>query len=237
MDPAWEKWTQEERSERLLDMMSLGSRGPLLDWLMDHTDNINAQDAYLNTPLMHAAHRGYVDEVRKLIAKGAALDVQDVHGVTALITAVKQGANIDIVDALLSSGANVSIADNLSYTPLMWAAWCDRPGIAEVIVRKSGGLEARDMEGFTPLMLAIYHGHVASVKCLLELGADIFTKTDSGLDAPALARARNERALADYLSDVIERKTLERSLKDGIPLDKAVSSVRAPAFKPRKPAP
>lgn len=41
-------------------------------------------------------------------------------------------------------------------------------------------IDAKDKKGYTPLMLAAYHGHVEAVKLLLSLTADINSRDNNG---------------------------------------------------------
>ena len=58
------------------------------------------------TRLMHAAFRGDKARVRWLLARGARLELRDVHGKTALMWAA-EGGSLAAVRALLGAGADV----------------------------------------------------------------------------------------------------------------------------------
>jgi uncharacterized protein len=77
---------------------------------------------YDGTALIAAAHLGHVEVVRRLIAAGAPLNhVNNLHW-TAVIEAVVLGDggpdHLAVLDALLSAGADRSLADHDSVTPL-----------------------------------------------------------------------------------------------------------------------
>lgn len=80
---------------------------------------------YDGTALIAAAHLGHVEVVRRLIAAGAPLDhVNNLHW-TAVIEAVVLGDggpdHQAVLDALLSAGADRSLADRDGVTPLQHA--------------------------------------------------------------------------------------------------------------------
>jgi ankyrin repeat protein len=80
---------------------------------------------YDGTALIAAAHLGHYEVVRRLIVAGAPLDHVNNLGWTALIEAVILGDGSsdhqDVVRALLSAGADRSIADRNGVTPLQHA--------------------------------------------------------------------------------------------------------------------
>lgn len=80
---------------------------------------------YLGTALIAAAHLGHADVVRRLIDAGAPLDhVNNLHW-TAVMEAVVLGDggpdHQAVLDALLSAGADRSLADRDGVTPLQHA--------------------------------------------------------------------------------------------------------------------
>ena len=92
---------------------------------------------YDGTALIAAAHLGHDEVVRRLIAAGAPLDHVNNLGWTALIEAVilgDGGANhIAVVKALIDAGADATIADRSSVTPLAHAQSRGYSEIARII--------------------------------------------------------------------------------------------------------
>ena len=80
---------------------------------------------YDGTALIAAAHLGHAEVVRRLIAAGSPLDHVNNLGWTALIEAVILGDggpdHQDVVRALVSAGADRTIADRQGVTPLQHA--------------------------------------------------------------------------------------------------------------------
>ncbi|MCB1501210.1 MAG: ankyrin repeat domain-containing protein [Bauldia sp.] len=91
---------------------------------------------YDGTALIAAAHLGHVEVVRRLIAAGAPLDhVNNLHW-TAVMEAVVLGDggpdHQAVLDALLSAGADRTLADRDGVTPLQHA---EARGFAEMVER------------------------------------------------------------------------------------------------------
>jgi len=91
---------------------------------------------YLGTALIAAAHLGHAEVVRRLIDAGAPLDhINNLHW-TAVMEAVVLGDggpdHQAVLDALLSAGADRSLADRDGVTPLEHA---EARGFAEMVER------------------------------------------------------------------------------------------------------
>lgn len=70
------------------------------------------------TTLFRASASGFVEGVQRLIDKGAKLDVVDERGWTPLHYVIALSRNPEMVDCLLSNGANLNIRDNDKLTPM-----------------------------------------------------------------------------------------------------------------------
>lgn len=91
---------------------------------------------YLGTALIAAAHLGHAEVVRRLIDAGAPLDhINNLHW-TAVMEAVVLGDggpnHQAVLDALLSAGADRSLADRDGVTPLQHA---EARGFTEMVQR------------------------------------------------------------------------------------------------------
>ena len=81
------------------------------------------------TPLMTAARAGHVEVVRRLLARGAAVNAAaDGHG-TALAVAAANN-RVEVVRALLAAGADPNAGTPTGHTPLMFAARNADDGVA-----------------------------------------------------------------------------------------------------------
>jgi ankyrin repeat protein len=138
---------------------------------LDQGSDANAVDQAGNTPLMLAAVYGDVDCMRLLIERGASVNAANAAGATPLMRA---SFDYDKLRLLVTHGADVNARSALGNTPLILAA---RPANSHKAVELllSRGADARTTNAFgaTALMSAAAGGDDASVRLLLEHGADV----------------------------------------------------------------
>jgi len=75
----------------------------------------------------------------------------------------------------------------------------DLDKVSEYVMQ--GGIELRDSNGFTPLILAAYFGHTSIVKYLLEQGANVDQRDKNGWTALIYASYYNYYDIAQILLD------------------------------------
>jgi ankyrin repeat protein len=71
------------------------------------------------------------------------------------------------VKLLLEKGAELETKDNVSRTPLSYAASNGQEAVVKLLLEKGAELETKDNVGQTPLLWAAEYGHEAVVKLLL----------------------------------------------------------------------
>ena len=88
-----------------------------------------------------------------------------------LFIAVSSG-DVNLARGLLRQGASVFARDANGITPLMCAAGCRSPQMAEMLIDSGSALDATDRSGLTPLHYALRGGHVEMVDLILRHEAD-----------------------------------------------------------------
>jgi ankyrin repeat protein len=151
---------------------------------------------------MIATRRGDVAAVRDLLAEDASLvGVTDDDQRTPLYFAAGWGS-IEIVELLLSHGADVDARDYGNRTPLHAAVMQNHQEVVRILVAADADLEARNDYGRTPLLLVAREtGSVEMGALLLELGADVNVRDRSGESPLDLAVWRGFRGLVDLFLD------------------------------------
>lgn len=105
------------------------------------------------------------------------------------------------VELLLERGAPVNAAaQNPSQVmPLHSAVALNHHAVVERLVAAGADVNARQQGGWTPLQGAAHNGQQETVRFLLDHGADAVAKSEQGLTAADLARAKKHQAVADLL--------------------------------------
>ena len=153
----------------------------LVEWLVNRGAQVNVKNIYGCTALDIAIAENYEEIQRFLIAKGAhytfgkrylaSLEPKPACILYPLHEAADAG-NLDRLQAILSQTAGSCVAvngvDDYMRTPLHYAACADRNEIIVYLLAQSGRMYSCDIEGKTPLELAIENGKIKSVKCFLD---------------------------------------------------------------------
>ena len=135
-----------------------------------------------------AASVNNLEVARILVDKGADVNTTDSGGFTALGDAVSAGdRSAELVKLLLDHGAKVNVASGDTVevvkngkirigwmTPLLLAVPQAEYPVVEMLVKAGAKVNAKDIRGLTPLVLAVAtdHANARIVRFLLENGAD-----------------------------------------------------------------
>ena len=145
----------------------------LMAVLLEYGADVNAvAHADGATPLHYAVHFKEPDAVTLLLEHGAAVNVRNAQGDTALVRSVSNG---DAVAVLLEWGADVNIAGANGWTPLhrtvVHGSW-NVTNTLTLLLQYGAEIEARDFSGRTPLHLAARWYKAEATATLLEHGAN-----------------------------------------------------------------
>ncbi|MGH3136479.1 MAG: ankyrin repeat domain-containing protein, partial [Gaiellaceae bacterium] len=133
-----------EQSAYLIATSEVGDDVTLLDLTLEGGAEVNAKDSYNGTGLIRAAHRGYVEIIRRLLDTEIEIDHVNRLAWTALLEAIILGdggaAHEEVVRLLVEAGADVDLADGDGVTPLAHAQRSGYTEIAAILSRaRSGG--------------------------------------------------------------------------------------------------
>jgi hypothetical protein len=116
---------------------------------------------------------------------------------------------LELVEMLLNSGADATLATEEGYTPLHYVAdsgYSETPvqsQIAALLVAAGGDIEARTHWGWTPLLSAVMEGSTEELAALLSVGADPNARyTDQSL--PEFSRGLLAVMAAGYDTDKVQ---------------------------------
>lgn len=167
-------------------MVAAGTPGSVesVRLLLSKGANVNPADARGNTALTAAARAGETESMRLLLERKADVNAGDFLGMTALTWAAGH-ADLAAVELLLANGADVNatysrdlkVRNGLvaisQVTPLMTAPLTS-PEVIRRLLRAGAKVNARDVRGMTPLMLAVAtdEPNPEIIRTLLAAGAD-----------------------------------------------------------------
>jgi len=186
---------------KVTPLMKAAGRGrrDIVKYLVSKGATVNGRNADGDTALMEAVKRGFDDIVLLLIEAGADVKARDGRGSTAFSLAAF-GAHLEIADVLIQHGAALDQADPSGITPLLGAASMGNEEVVRYLVGKGAKVNAitqLEYGGTTALTTAARVGQAASVKALLELGADPRLRMKDGATALSNAQASgNEEVIA-----------------------------------------
>ena len=142
------------------------------------------------TPLIIAAHNGYLNSVKILLQYGA--DIEDrgtlktgdevIEGCTPLWAAADTG-HLDVVKLLIEKNAEVDGRTSTSSTPLRVAAHEGHLDTVKCLVESGADVNARTIIENTPLMVACSCGHLSVVTYLIDKGAFMDLQNKDGSTA------------------------------------------------------
>jgi ankyrin repeat protein len=147
-------------------------------------------------PLMKAAANGWLDGVRALLDApgGLMLDAVDAKERTALHHAVRNGS-LPIVQALITAGSPLSMADEDGQTPLHYAAYAGKEDLVRALLEAGSDDTLRNNDGRSALFLAQSQNHVGTAALLAASKNAPLDETDDQGDT-ALHRAARKGDLA-----------------------------------------
>lgn len=140
-----------------------------------------------------------VDIARALLNHGADTEARDSRGTTILWMAVCRNY-VDLVDLLLSFGADTETTNPIHRRTALWvAALLDYDDIIRKLLEKGTNREFRCKHGKTPLCIAAEKGCRKSVKALLDCRADLQAQDSQGRTPFDLAQENGHEDIARIL--------------------------------------
>ncbi|MBT3827584.1 hypothetical protein HOL34_02065 [bacterium] len=165
--------------------VSLGSKAKeMVKLLVENGADVNRKDSYGNTPFTKCINENYKELVKLFMEHGADLGVKDRYGFSPLYFAVSK-ENMELVNLFIQDGADISAVSNDGSTILMEASYKNNVDIVKRLISAAREKEKTDLlfcfkdfinvkndDGSSALSFAMANRDLASIKLLLQNGAD-----------------------------------------------------------------
>ena len=167
--------------------------------------------------LLKALEEWKMKKVRRLIRRGADLNMQTYYGKTALMFASLNGLT-DIAKELIAAGAKLNLQseddyyDREGWSALMFAAVNGHTDIAKALIAANADMNLQNDNGETALMWASRKGHTDIAKALIAAGAYMNLQDEGYYGSTALIEA-SRNAYTDIVKALIAADA-DLNLKD-----------------------
>ena len=148
----------------------------VLKTIIEHLSDVNATSKQKKTALMCACEKGNVDmiNVGLLLNAGANPNIADANGSTFLHYAARNDSCTEVVQAIISHGADVHATDKNNVTALMIACGKGNKDAINALLNSGADPNIADDNGFTCLSFAVYSGCSEGVlKTIIDHGVDV----------------------------------------------------------------
>jgi len=195
----------------------------IAEFLVSKGADIEARNKLGRTPLDLAVMWGRMQTVETLIANRADIHTEDNSGTPLLYTALqalpggpkpagrKAYGHLDlstlgerkyrkeIIELLITKGADVNAKTPEVLTPLHCAASHGQAEVAELLLAKGADVNAINSQGASPLHTASHYGKTEVAELLLRHGADINSKAKKGWTPLHIAAQEGKIEVAELL--------------------------------------
>lgn len=159
----------------------------------------------LHFDLVEATYKGNIDFVNELLVSNTEFNIntklKSIGNMTLLHIAVLRNHK-ELVQFLLSKGADVNATDYASETPLhKVCGYILDSNMAEILLSKGADVNARANNGNTALHMAVQYGNIDLNKLLIAYGADINAR-NKYLNTPLMRYAASRQEADTYIGEL-----------------------------------
>ena len=153
-----------------------------VEWFLEKGATVSCVDNTEWNTLHYAAQGGDTDIISLIHTHLPNIESKTGEGLTPLMLAAFCG-KLHVVKWFLEKGATVTSVGSNRWNVLHFAAQGGDPDTIDLILTHLPDIESKTADGKTPLIIAVLHGKLQGVKCLLERGANPSAKDNDGQDS------------------------------------------------------
>ena len=151
-------------------------------WFLEKGATVACENNVGWNTLRYAAQGGDTDIISLIHTHLPNIESKTGEGDTPLMVAALCG-KLHAVKWFLEKGATVTSVKSNGWNILHFAAKGSDPDTIDLILTHLPDIESKTADGKTPLIIAVLHGKLQGVKCLLERGANPSAKDNDGQDS------------------------------------------------------
>ncbi|MGA2550110.1 MAG: ankyrin repeat domain-containing protein [Burkholderiaceae bacterium] len=141
-------------------------------WAQTGMQNLNA-----NGEFIVAARSSHLEDAKRLLLAGAAVNSRDGNGDTALNIAARRGDGA-LFELVMGAQPDVNLGNIAGVTPLMSAAYSGHAELLEALLKSGADIDATDRIHKTAAIYAAGTGHTECVIALLAKGIPVDRRYD-----------------------------------------------------------
>ena len=164
----------------LLHYAANGEDAGLIEFLLDKGAKIDLAGPQLNTPLHVAAAHDRREAVGALVKRGAALEIKDDYGRTALVLCARERGQAATARILIDAGADVNAVDKFGSDALELAAWRGKAELIDLLLEKGAKVPESGQKWGAGLFQAASQGLTTLFGRLTNKGQDLKAVDPSG---------------------------------------------------------
>eukprot|EP01133_Synstelium_polycarpum_P016975 gene16975-20200_t len=166
--------------------------------------NVNLQDAQGTTPLYHCCSAGQLELVKLLLGRGANPELSKPGGWKPIHIAC-YNENDPVTRYLVDHGVNLNCGNDeiKGYAPIHILISTEEPRleIIELLLKKRIDINKKNVNGSTPMHLAVFWNHFKVLELLLKYNAALDEKNNKGRTPLSLACHYGNEEVARHLAE------------------------------------
>jgi len=186
----------DNEGNSLLHWSVLTDQLPMTDFWLQSGASLSATNAVGRTPLHLAAELGLTNQIQRLLAANAPLEIKDTNGLAAFDLAVQKEQPAVIRLLLPGEPGEIRAKYGIS-TPLHTAAADGNMDALTNALAAATNVDSPDELGLTPFQIAVTHGHLQAATKLLDGGAAVDARDAKGNTALLLVLQGRPTWIAD----------------------------------------
>ncbi len=172
--------------------------------LKDAGANVNQKSYYDESPLYFATSTGIESVVRFLIENGANIDDTNYNEKTTAFYEACKSDFLGIANILADAGADINKKNAKLVSPLMIAVYTNRERIVKFLLNKGVSIDDVDLHGQSALFIGCKTASFEIIKMLVEAGANIYLKSNTGETPLDIARYFGKHDVVTYLESLMQ---------------------------------